>query len=70
MNAPTKFLICPVCNNDNFYELDDIHKCKNCEKEYIIRNNIPLMYLPNDWNDSKYDITEAVKQFYEETRLK
>ncbi len=60
-------LICPACNNDSLNELDNILKCVNCNREYVIRDNIPLMFLPNDWDNSKYDASEIVKFFYENT---
>ena len=67
MTVHRKFLICPACNNDNLNELNDILHCANCDREYVISDNIPLMYLPNDWKNSHYDVTEMVKQFYETT---
>ena len=60
MEIHRNLLICPACNNDKLNELDDILKCINCGREYIIRNNIPLMFLPNDWDKSKYDVSEIV----------
>ena len=35
-------LICPACNNDSLNELDNILKCVNCNREYVIRDNIPF----------------------------
>jgi len=67
MDIHRNLLICPACNNDNLNELDDILKCANCNREHVIRDNIPLMFLPNDWDNSKYDVSEIVNQFYSNT---
>ena len=67
MNTHGNLLICPVCNSDNINELEDIHKCANYNREYVIKDNIPLMYMQNDWKNSKYDVTEMVNSFYEKT---
>ena len=67
MKVHRNLLICPFCNNKNLKERNDILICSSCDKKYSIRENIPLMYLPNNWQNSKYDVTEIVNQFYENT---
>ena len=48
---------------------DEIITCTNCDRSYDIDNNIPLMFLPNDWQnkENKKDVTDVVKEFYEES---
>ena len=67
MEVINKLLICPACDNDNLNKLDYKLICINCDREYMIRDNIPLMCLPNDWDNSKYDVSEIVNQFYSNT---
>jgi len=59
-------LICPACNNDlNMY--DGYTQCLNCNNIYYIKDGIPLMFVPTGSNNKKYDVTEMVKEFYEES---
>ena len=67
MKIHRDLLICPACKENNFNMLYNVHRCTNCGVEYKIRNNIPLMFLPNDWDNSKYDVSKIVNQFYENT---
>ena len=59
-------LICPVCNHD-VKMFDDYIKCLNCNKIYSITDGIPQMFIPTGQINSKKDVTEIVKQFYEDT---
>jgi SAM-dependent methyltransferase len=34
---------------------------------FPIRNGIPLMFVPNDWEPGRTDVTDTVKSFYEQT---
>jgi uncharacterized protein YbaR (Trm112 family) len=61
----TDILICPQCINQ--FSADSLFICKNCNRKYAIDNNIPLMFIYNDWETNKKDVTEIVKQFYEKT---
>ena len=66
MSIGIELLICPVCNNDvNMF--DGYLQCSNCNNDYSIKDGIPLMFVPTGWNNSKYDVTEIVNQFYENT---
>ena len=67
MKVINKLLICPACDNDNLNKLDYKLICINCDREYMIRDNIPLMFFQTDWNNAKYDVTKMVKQFYEKS---
>ncbi len=59
-------LICPVCKN-YLNMFDGYIQCLNCNNHYSIKDGIPLMFVPTGLNNSKYDVTEIVNQFYENT---
>ena len=67
MEVINNLLICPACHNENLSLVDNELNCLNCDKYYHIKDNIPLMFLPNEWNNSKYDVTEIVNKFYNQT---
>ena len=52
MEVINKLLICPACDNDNLNKLDYKLICINCDREYMIRDNIPLMFFQTDWNNA------------------
>jgi len=52
MEVINKLLICPACDNDNLNKLDYKLICINCDREYMIRDNIPLMFFQTDWNNT------------------
>ena len=58
---------CPVCSGP-LSVADDTHRieCTTCDRSFESENGIPLLFWPNEW-DSKTDVTEIVKSFYEET---
>lgn len=58
--------MCPICGGDLEITGRQI-KCPKCQSCYEVKNNIPLLFQPNDWNSSKKDITDAEKEFYENT---
>ena len=41
--------------------------CNACERSFEVRDGIPLMFWPNEWGETREDVTEIVRQFYEET---
>jgi SAM-dependent methyltransferase len=41
--------------------------CRTCARTYPIADDIPQLFVPNEWGESKLDVTDVVKQFYEET---
>ena len=57
---------CPACKGDLKLKDDGID-CVQCSTHYEIDNGIPLLFAPNDWEDTEKDVTEVVKSFYEET---
>ena len=59
-------LCCPGCGADLRLGLDEL-ACSACELRFPIEGEIPRLFLPNDWEASRDDITESMKAFYEET---
>jgi SAM-dependent methyltransferase len=41
--------------------------CTGCKASYGVTNNIPMLFSPNQWDQSRDDVTMTVKSFYEET---
>jgi SAM-dependent methyltransferase len=41
--------------------------CRSCEQVYPITDGIPQLFVPNNWAAGKLDVTDIVKDFYEET---
>jgi SAM-dependent methyltransferase len=57
---------CPLCGAD--LQLgEDRFACSSCEASFDASENIPQLFVPNEWDDSKKDVTEIVQSFYEET---
>lgn len=59
-------LACPACQADLGLE-DAGLRCTSCGAFYGVTGNIPMLFCPNDWEDSRKDVTMTVKSFYEET---
>jgi len=41
-------------------------ECSECNRNFKCDNGIPLLFWPNAWTESKEDVTDAIKAFYEE----
>jgi SAM-dependent methyltransferase len=72
-DAPTRALVplieilrCPRCDG-RLGEAGQELVCESCSQVYPITNGIPQLFVPNDWGDGKLDVTNIVKNFYEET---
>lgn len=59
-------LICPACGQKLHIQDNDL-ACMSCGKNFQCRSGIPHLFCPNNWEDSRADVTDAVKDFYEET---
>ena len=57
---------CPRCGG-NLALRDEAILCDSCGHAYSIEGGIPLLFAPNDWDESKRDVTDTVRAFYEET---
>ena len=58
--------VCPACGG-NLEIVADAIECKQCDNQFQVKHDIPLLFWPNEWDDSKKDVTGIVKSFYEET---
>ena len=60
-------LLCPACGGA-FNMPDDrgVMQCSECNRNYRCENGIPLLFWPNEWEESKEDVTDAIRSFYEE----
>ena len=59
-------LLCPACGAPLTPGASTID-CDRCGARYPVEDGIPLLFVPNDWDGSRPDITGAMKQFYEGT---
>lgn len=57
---------CPACNEDLKIDAHQV-RCLSGDHCYDINDNIPLLFQPNEWEDSKADVTVKEKAFYEKT---
>lgn len=57
---------CPACSGD-LKIADHQIRCLNDDHCYEIKDDIPLLFQPNEWDNSKEDVTNKEKAFYEET---
>jgi len=57
---------CPKCNGPLYFD-DNGFICLNCHQYYKTSNNIPQLFWPNEWNNSKKDVTNEIRNFYEKT---
>jgi SAM-dependent methyltransferase len=66
MRSHIDIFICPVCKGD--IEITDKEiKCLSCSNHYQVENGIPQLFWPTDWDNSKKDVTDIVKAFYEKS---
>jgi len=61
-----KVLCCPKCQGE-FVMSDDCLICSLCHHQFEVRDNIPLLFWPNEWDPSKSDVTDTIKAFYEKS---
>jgi SAM-dependent methyltransferase len=59
-------LCCPACGGDLDLDGHEI-SCSACSTRFHVEDGIPLLFCPNDWEDSQRDVTEEMRAFYEET---
>jgi SAM-dependent methyltransferase len=64
MKSHIDIFMCPACKGGLEVDNERI-KCLSCDNAYSVKDNIPLMFWPNEWDDSKKDVTDIVKAFYE-----
>ena len=59
-------MCCPGCGADLELAAEAL-SCIGCGQRFEVEGNVPLLFLPNEWSDSREDITESMKAFYEKT---
>ncbi len=57
---------CPQCGGSLQLSHDAL-ACSGCRQAFGQDHGIPQLFWPNEWDSSKGDVTEMVKQFYEKT---
>jgi SAM-dependent methyltransferase len=58
--------VCPACGGS--LKINRHHlACLSCGHQYQCDGGIPLLFWPTGWGDTKPDVTEAIKSFYEKT---
>lgn len=58
--------MCPACRGE-IKPVDNDLQCSECHKRYRVRDGIPLLFLPNEWDHAREDVTDTIKSFYEKT---
>src|SRR5215510_3224267 len=59
-------LRCARCSG-RLEEAGDALTCGGCAQTYPVTDGIPQFFVPNEWGGGKLDVTDIVKEFYEET---
>jgi 2-polyprenyl-3-methyl-5-hydroxy-6-metoxy-1,4-benzoquinol methylase len=59
-------IICPKCEYTLLEFENDVINCKRCKQVYPVINHIPLMFWNDKEKENKVNITNLVKNFYEE----
>src|SRR5262249_15277844 len=57
---------CARCARELLDSADGL-QCTSCRQRYPIVDGIPQLFVPNEWDPEKVDVTDIVKQFYEGT---
>jgi len=58
--------VCPACGEDLKTDGSRL-ECSSCSSHYPCDDGILLVFRSNEWGDSKTDVTEIIKSFYEKT---
>jgi hypothetical protein len=61
-----EILRCPRCDG-RLGEAGQRFVCRSCSQVYPVTDGIAQLFVPNDWADGKLDVTNIVKDFYEDT---
>jgi SAM-dependent methyltransferase/uncharacterized protein YbaR (Trm112 family) len=57
-------LCCPKCKGGLQHETERF-TCLTCRQSYPVVDNIPQLFWNSEWGESKQDVTDAMKAFYE-----
>lgn len=56
---------CPACGESLRAVGQQGLECSAQQHLFPIQNGIPLLFWPNEWDQSKHDVTQVVRSFYE-----
>jgi SAM-dependent methyltransferase len=59
-------LWCPACHADLDLGVDAL-SCPSCRRRYPRIDGIPDLFVPNDWDPARPDVTRDMQAFYEES---
>ena len=59
---------CPACGGDLAVDAGEV-SCAGCSKRFPVEDGIPLLFLPNDWEESRRDVTAEMRAFYRTIRF-
>ena len=59
-------LCCPRCGGDLAAERETL-RCTACGQTFGVEGNLPRLFWPNEWEPARRDVTDVVREFYEET---
>lgn len=61
-------IACPKCAGQMQLSPDrNTLGCLQCRQEYPFQEGVPRLFWSNDWKDSRKDVTETMRSFYERT---
>ena len=66
LESYVEILRCPRCSESLDLAGDSLH-CVKCVYDFPVEDDIPMLFWPNEWEDGASDVTEEVKDFYEDT---
>lgn len=66
MKNHLNILACPACQG-NLQINNNTIVCMSCQNTYQIEGDIPLLFVTNEGSNTKKDVTEIVKSFYEQS---
>lgn len=66
MREHLDIFICPACKAE-LEIIDDEIRCLKCHNVYEVKEGIPLFFYPSQLDNTKKDVTDIVKSFYEKT---
>jgi SAM-dependent methyltransferase len=64
--AHPEVFCCPRCHGTLVLDNEAL-ACRECDRAFANDDDIPRMFVSNDWSESRDDVTERMKQFYETT---
>lgn len=57
---------CPGCGEALTVSVPRCIECSACHRSFDCERGIPRLFCANEWDDSKPDVTDAIRSFYEE----